>query len=391
MSEKFNYTREWTDAEAFPLLGFTRDWNNPDDYPTIEVDEKKVRQDMQSLHDEVKDYLNNELIPRVVAEEATVAAWQAQEDAHAEAETARAVSEQERVNAEQGRVNAENSRANAEQTRVNAEQGRVSAENARVAAEQARVDVNTGIVAQATTQANAAKQSADNAENFKVAAETSATSASGSASAASTSATNAAGSASAAANSATAANASKNAAKASEDNAKYWAEQAQGASGGDFATRTEAQNYANTAESNANTYTDQKIAAIPAPDVSGQINTHNTDTAAHSDIRQLIANKKGAQVYTATIGTSWTENSETGVKTQTVSISGVTADNTAKVDHSSASVNGTSDGYAVFVEEENQYLEFITNGFAETVANGIKFTIFGDPNTVPIPIVVEVV
>lgn len=377
MSEKFNYTREWTDAEAFPLLGFTRDWNNPDDYPTIEVDEKKVRQDMQSLHDEVKDYLNNELIPRVVAEEATVAAWQAQEDAHAEAETARVASEQERVNAEQGRVNAENSRANAEQTRVNAEQGRVSAENARVAAEQARADENTGIVVQATTQANAAKQSADNAEAFKVAAETSATSA--------------AGSASAAAASATAANASKNAAKASEDNAKYWAEQAQGASGGDFATRTEAQNYARTAESNANKYTDQKIEAIPTPDVSGQINTHNTSSSAHSDIRQLIANKKGAQVYEATIGTSWAENSDTGVKTQTVSISGVTAANTAKVDHSSAGVDGTSEGYATFVEEENQYLTYITNGYAETVAGGIKFTIFGDPNTVNIPIVVEVV
>lgn len=35
-------------------------------------------------------------------------------------------------------------------------------------------------------------------------------------------------------------------------------------------------------------YTDKKIAAIPTPDVSGQIATHNTDTAAHSDIRNAI-------------------------------------------------------------------------------------------------------
>ena len=99
----------------------------------------------------------------------------------------------------------------------------------------------------------------------------------------------------------------------------------------------------------------------------------------------------GAKVYTATIGTSWTENEDTGVKTQTVSIPEITASNTAKVDHASTSVNGTSDGYATFVEEENQYLTYITNGYAETIDGGIKFYIFGDANTVSIPIVVEVV
>ena len=36
------------------------------------------------------------------------------------------------------------------------------------------------------------------------------------------------------------------------------------------------------------TYVDQKIAAIPTPDVSGQIGTHNADTAAHADIRAEI-------------------------------------------------------------------------------------------------------
>lgn len=35
-------------------------------------------------------------------------------------------------------------------------------------------------------------------------------------------------------------------------------------------------------------YVDNKIAAIPTPDVSGQINTHNTATDSHNDIRLLV-------------------------------------------------------------------------------------------------------
>lgn len=95
------------------------------------------------------------------------------------------------------------------------------------------------------------------------------------------------------------------------------------------------------------------------------------------------------KTYTATIGTTWTENSNTGVKTQTVAISGVKATNTATVDHAYMGA-GTSDDYAAFVEAENQYLTYITNGYAETYDGGIKFTIFGDANTVAIPIVAEV-
>lgn len=95
------------------------------------------------------------------------------------------------------------------------------------------------------------------------------------------------------------------------------------------------------------------------------------------------------KVFTGTIGTNWTEDSITGVKTQTVSISGITATNTAIVDH--AGMDSTSTDYDSFVQAENQYLTCITNGYAETVANGIKFYIFGDANTVAIPIVVEAV
>lgn len=95
----------------------------------------------------------------------------------------------------------------------------------------------------------------------------------------------------------------------------------------------------------------------------------------------------GVTVYTATIGTTWTEDSDTGVKSQNIAIEGVTASNTATVDH--VFTDGTE--YADFVEAENQYLEFITNGYAETYDGGVTFHIFGDAPTVEIPIVVEVV
>lgn len=95
------------------------------------------------------------------------------------------------------------------------------------------------------------------------------------------------------------------------------------------------------------------------------------------------------KTYTATIGTAWVEDENTGVKTQSVAIAGVKSTNTATVDHVYTGT-GTSDDYAAFVEAENQYLNCITNGYAETYNGGIKFTIFGDANTVSIPIVAEV-
>lgn len=104
---------------------------------------------------------------------------------------------------------------------------------------------------------------------------------------------------------------------------------------------------------------------------------------------EALGQRKGSTTYTATIGTTWTEDSNTGVKTQSVAIAGVTAQSTAMVDHVYTG-SGTSDDYAAFVEAENQYLNCITNGYAETYNGGIKFTIFGDANTVNIPIVAEV-
>lgn len=133
MAEKFEYTREWTDANAFPMLGFSKSWKNPEDYPTIELDEKKVREDMQSLHDEVKDYINTKLIPAVLAEDAT-------EEARSAAEAQRETNENQRIENENTRIAAEQSRASAETARDAAEQARVAAEEKRVSDEASRMN-----------------------------------------------------------------------------------------------------------------------------------------------------------------------------------------------------------------------------------------------------------
>lgn len=94
---------------------------------------------------------------------------------------------------------------------------------------------------------------------------------------------------------------------------------------------------------------------------------------------------------TKTISTAWTENEETGVKTLTVSYSDLTGDanEVANVDVY-YNGDGTAESYETFVEQQNQFLEYVTNGYAETVSGGIKFTIFGDAPTVSIPIIIEV-
>lgn len=88
-------------------------------------------------------------------------------------------------------------------------------------------------------------------------------------------------------------------AQAAQRAAEAAKDEAQNIVGGDFATKTEAQTYANTAESNANAYTNQQIAAIPTPDVSGPIAAHNADTAAHSDIRTAVSDAQTAATNAA--------------------------------------------------------------------------------------------
>ena len=95
---------------AFDKLQFTKNWNNPDDFPTVELSEEKVRADMQLLHDEVKNYINDTLIPAVVEDGET---------------------EEHRAAAEAARAAAEQTRQSNEETRQANETSRISAENAR--------------------------------------------------------------------------------------------------------------------------------------------------------------------------------------------------------------------------------------------------------------------
>lgn len=224
----------------------------------------------------IKKYINETLIPAVLTDDAT-------EEDRKQAEAARVAAEQGRVTAEEGRVSAESGRVSAEQARSEAESSRVSAENARAAAETARADETAGIVARATAQANAAAGSASQAagseQSAKNAAGTAinaAISASQSAAAASGSASQAQASAAAAAQSAASVDGINKTAQSwavggtgtrpgeDTDNAKYWAQQAQAAVGGDFATKVEAQGY---------------------------VTAHNQSAEAHTDIRKALNGK----------------------------------------------------------------------------------------------------
>ena len=46
-------------------LRFTKDWTNPGDFPTHESSEAQVRADMQYLFNEIRDWLNQKLLPVV--------------------------------------------------------------------------------------------------------------------------------------------------------------------------------------------------------------------------------------------------------------------------------------------------------------------------------------
>lgn len=122
--------------------------------------------------------------------------------------------------------------------------------------------------------------------------------------------------------------------------------------------------------------------------LSGNITLSASDVGA-AEANHTHDDLGGSTFYEATIGTNWTEDENTGVKSQTVSITGVTDADNAHVEPRYTG-DGTSDGYAAFVEQKNQFFTCITNGYAETVSGGIAFHIFGDAPTVSIPVLVEV-
>ena len=53
---------------------FTKDWRDSDDFPTREYSESQVREDIQYLFDELKDYLNNNVASAINNHESRIAA-----------------------------------------------------------------------------------------------------------------------------------------------------------------------------------------------------------------------------------------------------------------------------------------------------------------------------
>lgn len=52
-------------AVEFEKLQFKKNWNNASDFPTYEENEAQVRADLQALHDETKEFINEKLIPSI--------------------------------------------------------------------------------------------------------------------------------------------------------------------------------------------------------------------------------------------------------------------------------------------------------------------------------------
>lgn len=348
--------------------------DEPNDVGGLTAQELKAKFDESG--NVIKKYINETLVPAILEDEATEAARTAAENERKANEQERVSNENARVEAEAARIAAETARAEAESNRATAETNRVSAEQARVAAENARVDSTNGIVAQATAQANAAANSASSAL-------ASANAASGSANNASSSANSAASSASSASSAQGAAASSATAAAKSAEEAKQYAEEAKGASGGgvtSFNGRTGAVKPA------SGDYTADMVGAQAANKnltqyVDGVLTTMNGEK---------VETGPGVHHFFITIPTTgWTENSDTGVKSISVAIDGVTADMNG---NASPYYNGdkSSDSYAAFVEAKNQFLTYITNGDAETYDGGVTFNVYGDVPTVEIPVMVEV-
>lgn len=119
----------------------------------------------------------------------------------------------------------------------------------------------------------------------------------------------------------------------------------------------------------------------------------NTAEAAKTAIDEFLGGDTEidtSNVFLATIGTTWTENPETGARIQTVTVEGMTETMSASIDVIYTG-DDTSESYEAFVEAQNQFLQYITNGYAKPVDGGIYFCIFGEPNTVEIPIVIVLI
>ena len=47
-------------------LTYTKDWTNPADFPTYQSEETQVREDIQLLYDEIRNYINTTLVNKIL-------------------------------------------------------------------------------------------------------------------------------------------------------------------------------------------------------------------------------------------------------------------------------------------------------------------------------------
>lgn len=110
--------------------------DEPNDVGGLSSDQLKAKFD--EAGNVIKDYINNTLIPAILASDSTEAAREAAEKQRVTNENARVSAEKSRQTAETARASAETQRQSNEAARQTAEAGRVSAEQGRVANETQR-------------------------------------------------------------------------------------------------------------------------------------------------------------------------------------------------------------------------------------------------------------
>ena len=57
---------------AVSNFNFSKDWNNAEDFPPVVNNSNQARQNIQLLHDETKNFINNVLVPAITALEMSI-------------------------------------------------------------------------------------------------------------------------------------------------------------------------------------------------------------------------------------------------------------------------------------------------------------------------------
>lgn len=139
--------------------------DEPNDVGGLSSDQLKAKFD--EAGNVIKDYINNTLIPAILASDSTEAAREEAENQRVTNENQRVQNEAARQSGETARETAETQRQANEQSRQNAEAGRGTAEGARVTAENQRAANETQRAANETQRQEneAARQTAEQARN----------------------------------------------------------------------------------------------------------------------------------------------------------------------------------------------------------------------------------